>query len=195
MVSFPGLQDYFEDEDVLFNADPWAILSTEKLAGYMLQECVVGHKCVQFEIVQFLDEEDVLRGQCWWCKEVIPEEIQGLWKMYNWENLPKMRTYTTDEDADNIRPSGGAYKKATLVKCYVDKPIVKAKSTTNVTIRSKTITSTHKDGQYPDSKKYTQVGLATTFVQKQPKPAVRQTNKERSRTWGPISKGFEKDDS
>ncbi len=97
MSSFPGLQDYFEEDDVMFEAIPWAILKTDKLAGYMAQVSVIGHKCDEFDIVQFLDEEDAIGGVCWWCKTVIPDEVQGLWKMLNWENIPNMRVYDSDE--------------------------------------------------------------------------------------------------
>lgn len=96
MPSFPGLQDYFEKDDVLFDANPWAILSTDKLAGYMMQVAVIGHKCDQFDVVQFLDEEDCILGVCWWCKTPIPENVQGMWKMLNWDTLPRMKQYDPD---------------------------------------------------------------------------------------------------
>lgn len=104
MISFPGLQDYFEKDDVLFEANPWAIVKTDKLAGYMAQIAVIGHKCDRFDVVQFLDEEDCLLGVCWWCKESIPDEIQGMWKMLNWNQIPKMKQYETDEVLDALPP-------------------------------------------------------------------------------------------
>ena len=115
MSSFPGLQDYFEDDDVLFREEPWAILSTDKLAGYMNQVSVIGHKCDQFDVVQFLDEEDAIVGECWWCKHPIPESIQALWKMHNWEALPGMRVYASDKEWEALKPYNRLNKKFTQV--------------------------------------------------------------------------------
>ena len=115
MSSFPGLQEYFDPDDVLFDERPWAILKTDKLAGYMAQVAVIGHKCDKFDVVQFLDEEDSIRGECWWCKTSIPEAVQGLWQMLNWENLPKMRQYETDVAWAAIPPDKRFSKKQTQV--------------------------------------------------------------------------------
>lgn len=104
MTSFPGLQDYFDKKDVLFSADPWAILGTDKLAGYMSQVSIIGHKCSSFEVVQFLDEEDSLRGECWWCKTSIPDEIQALWQLHNMDKIPSMTRYP-DEVGGNLTRS------------------------------------------------------------------------------------------
>ena len=111
MLKFPRLQEYFEDDDVLFSDHPWVILSTDKMAGYMNQTAVIGHKCSEFEIVQFMDEEDSIRGECWWCKTGIPDHIQGLWKMMNWEKLPNMREYETDESEKETHSVHGDGRK------------------------------------------------------------------------------------
>ena len=115
MSSFPGLQEYFDVQDVLFEERPWAILATDKLAGYMAQVAVVGHKCEKHDVVQFLDEEDALLGVCWWCKDKIPESIQALWKMLNWEHIPQMRVYATDEKWAEMKPQTRFTKTRTFV--------------------------------------------------------------------------------
>jgi hypothetical protein len=30
-----------------------------------------------------LDAEDLRYGTCWWCQEVVPEHLMGLWKLQN----------------------------------------------------------------------------------------------------------------
>ena len=98
MSDFPGLPEYLEEADILFDQRPWAILGIDKLAGYMAQKAIVGHKCKSFSVLQLMDEEDVIRGECWWCKDMIPEGVQFMWQMLNWQNLPKMRQYETDSE-------------------------------------------------------------------------------------------------
>ena len=144
MTSFPGLQDYFEEDDVLFSDHPWAILKTDKMAGYMKQVAVIGHKCDSFDVVQFMDAEDSIRGECWWCKTSIPDHIQGLWQMMNWDRIPHMRVYDTDDELYD-KNLGTRFKK----------------SAPNV----------HGDGQMPteytrNRKKQTQVGHATALIHK-----------------------------
>ena len=118
MPSFPGLQDYFDKQDMMFNADPWAILKTDKLAGYMMQVAVIGHKCDQFDVVQFLDEEDCILGVCWWCKTPIPENVQGIWKMLNWETLPRMTQYESEEEFEDLSPDERLVKNHPQVGLY-----------------------------------------------------------------------------
>jgi len=112
---FPGLPDYMEDSDLIFDQRPWAILGTDKLAGYMAQLAVVGHKCDGHTILQFMDEEDAIRGKCWWCKQSIPEGIQFMWKMLNWDKLCHMRTYESDEVWEALPPDKRFMKKNTQV--------------------------------------------------------------------------------
>ena len=101
MPSFPGLQDYFDPADVLYEDKPWVVLSPDKLAGYMMQKAVIGHKCDEFDVVQFMDEEDCIWGECWWCKTTIPDNIQFMWQMLNWDKLPDMRRYVSGKEDES----------------------------------------------------------------------------------------------
>ena len=156
MSSFPGLQEYFDPEDVLFDERPWAILKTDKLAGYMAQVAVVGHKCDKFDVVQFLDEEDSIRGECWWCKTTIPEGVQGLWQMLNWENLPKMRQYETD----------GASWAAIPVEKRFEKTTTQVDSATHANQNSKT-SCTRNPKAYKAKKMCSRVGSWAPHKKKQ----------------------------
>ena len=115
MADFPGLPDYLEDSDILFDYRPWAILGLKKLAGYMAQGAVIAHKCDEFTIMQLMDEEDALRGQCWWCKVSIPEGVQFMWQMLNWDKLPHMRRYESDEVWEAEPPDKRYVKSVTQV--------------------------------------------------------------------------------
>ncbi|KKL76953.1 hypothetical protein LCGC14_2039700 [marine sediment metagenome] len=54
------------------------------------QMVIIGHRCKMFKVAQFLSSEDALQGQCWWCKAKVPESILTIWKLQNFDNLPRI---------------------------------------------------------------------------------------------------------
>ncbi len=38
----------------------------------------------------YLDEEDTVKGRCWWCMKTVPEDVNALWKLQNWDVIPKV---------------------------------------------------------------------------------------------------------
>lgn len=79
-------QVIFEDED----HPEWAILKPVDLQAYGDQDALIGHLCRRFTIGQYLNAEDGLTGTCWWCKEKVPTSILGVWRLMNFDRIPRL---------------------------------------------------------------------------------------------------------
>ncbi len=60
--------------------------------------------------ISFLDEEDSVMGICWWCMTSVPNDLNALFKLQNWEAMLKVHvshTWTDEEEVEerkaNIR--------------------------------------------------------------------------------------------
>jgi hypothetical protein len=81
--------------EILFELDHWYILGdTDPMHLWIprlaIQTTCMAHDCDHFKNVQYLDEVDSLVGKCWWCKEIVPDEVQGLWRLLNADKMPEI---------------------------------------------------------------------------------------------------------
>ena len=88
LADFTGHTILFEDP----NEDDWVILKPGNafVKQFYDQMVIIGHICKTFTVAQFLSSEDALQGQCWWCKEHVPESINTVWKLHNFDNLDRI---------------------------------------------------------------------------------------------------------
>ena len=88
--SFSSNKILFEDPE----HDDFVILEAgnDFIKAFYEQQVIIGHRCKTFKVAQFLSSEDAMQGQCWWCKANIPESIITIWKLHNFDNLPRLIT-------------------------------------------------------------------------------------------------------
>ena len=88
LADFTGHEILFADPDhedfvVLAAGNDFVRISYDQMA-------IIGHRCKTFKVAQFLSSEDALQGQCWWCKAKVPESILTIWKLQNFDQLPRI---------------------------------------------------------------------------------------------------------
>lgn len=93
---------------------------THNDANFFMFESVIKHRCPFDGIdirqgvgpndsrhgepggMSFLDEEDSVMGMCWWCMTAVPNDLNALFKLQNWEAMLKVHVSETwgEEDVE-----------------------------------------------------------------------------------------------
>ena len=123
-------QGCMSQEKVLFTDHGWTLIQADSISqnsrdrcftdsdrGSFLFTSVIKHKCdynidsdvgpidtrsVSSGSYTFLDEEDTVKGRCWWCMEFVPEGLNALWKLQNWNVM--LKVFISDSwDADQVK--------------------------------------------------------------------------------------------
>jgi len=117
-------------EKILFREDGWLLVRSNTIskedrercfvhsdADYFLFESVIKHRCpfdgtnVESGPIDtrkgqnhggksFLDEEDSVMGMCWWCMTAVPNDLNALFKLQNWEAILKVHVSHTWSEED-----------------------------------------------------------------------------------------------
>jgi hypothetical protein len=109
-----------EQEDTLFKEDQWYVLKLDRMLdadpfdseNMRIMQSGIGHDCRHFEIpnhIQILGGDDCVAGVCWWCKEVIPEAVQTIWTLHNFDYIETLDPEAIEfckEDAKAARGLG-----------------------------------------------------------------------------------------
>jgi hypothetical protein len=111
-----------EAEDILFQEEGWYVLRLDR----MLQEdplddlledlgvaSAIGHDCQHFSEmhnVQLLAGDDCLAGYCWWCKEAVPESVQTVWTIHNFDYIRSINTEMVEYCIEDARATLEARK-------------------------------------------------------------------------------------
>ena len=83
-------QHFDQTEDMLFKSaikhrcNYAGVRSTNPHSG------IINTRGVKKEEPVYLDEEDTVTGKCWWCMTAVPEDVNALWKLQNWDVIPKV---------------------------------------------------------------------------------------------------------
>jgi len=88
LADFTGYEILFADPE----HEDFVVLraGNDFIKSFYDQIAIIGHRCKTFKVAQFLSSEDSLQGQCWWCKADVPESILTIWKLQNFDHLPRI---------------------------------------------------------------------------------------------------------
>lgn len=75
-------------ENVLFTDETWTMTASNNdgLGSPTFDGARLWHLCKN-DRERYQSPYDTIKGECWFCKDKVPEDIRTLWTLYNADNM------------------------------------------------------------------------------------------------------------